>query len=492
MQDRWQKLIVQLDEKMKAGRDVEVRQALLKTRFAQVPRRLLASFAALALRAQLPDLCVRLLHPIVRIADHVSDAADEEKAKYAAGLARLGMPSEALALLKEIDADKLPEVYLYEITALFSRWEYAPSVPLLRKYLQSSELNEYQREVGKVNLAAALVHTRKHEEAKALLSQLHEISRCKGYQLLLANTLHLSAEEALLRGDWTSAESALSESLSLLSDDKSLDAFFVRKWRAIMNVIRSRTVALGELDAIRSEALERKHWETIRDCDLFDGVARKDHDLLRHVHFGTPFESFRERIRDEFGVNLDVPASYVWEIRPGAGAPIFSLQSGRLLGKEGKLRDLPPTERKVLVALASDFYRPFRLPQLFERLYPGEYFNPESSPFRVHQTKDRLRSWFKKAKLPLTISEDNGWYRLEATAPFSLEIGDQAKAPENWEVARLKAKWAEQPFSATQAGETLGVSAQTALRLLKRAEEEKTVERSGGGPKTRYRFLKAA
>jgi hypothetical protein len=46
---------------------------------------------------------------------------------------------------------------------------------------------------------------------------------------------------------------------------------------------------------------------------------------------------------------------------------------------------------RLLESLATDLYRPHRLPHLFSNLYPGEFFNPHSAPLKIHQLIHRLR-----------------------------------------------------------------------------------------------------
>src|SRR5207302_175208 len=120
---------------------------------------------------------------------------------------------------------------------------------------------------------------------------------------------------------------------------------------------------------------------------------------------------------------------------------------------------------RMLQSLALDFYRPLQLAELHERLYPREYFNPFSSPDRVHQAARRLRRWLQENRIPLGISEELGQYRLSSDRGCTVVV--QAVSEKTWlETAPgdiklrallgvLKNQHGNEVFSAVEAGKLL-------------------------------------
>lgn len=236
--------------------------------------------------------------------------------------------------------------------------------------------------------------------------------------------------------------------------------------------------------------MTRRHWDTVRDCDRFRALATRDERLFLHLYFGTPHESFRAGLVRDFGESVEIPRSYPWELQGGGRA--IDLVTGRAESSAPILKTGQVVHR-VLTTLASDFYRPFRLATLFGRLYRGEFFNPTSSPLKVHQAMNRFKKWAKDAQFPIVVEEDSGLYRLAASAPCTLRVSGELREVSDAKKGSLVQLRAfigpESEFSAQLAAETLGVSASTALRILERALAEGELERFGSGNKVRYRFL---
>jgi hypothetical protein len=63
-------------------------------------------------------------------------------------------------------------------------WDYESSLKPLTQYVNSQIISEYQRTIGQVNLTAALVYERNHNEVSKLLISLLERTK-KEKQLLL-------------------------------------------------------------------------------------------------------------------------------------------------------------------------------------------------------------------------------------------------------------------------------------------------------------------
>src|SRR5262249_7305239 len=127
-----------IDTHIRAGRSQQARVELLKLTRKRLAREQLLSVAALARRADLVSLALRLLNPLVRNTGKVpAEATEAEKAEYAASLIRIGATEEASLLLEGVDVDRAPETRLFQTYALVSRWEYARTIPLLQQYINS-------------------------------------------------------------------------------------------------------------------------------------------------------------------------------------------------------------------------------------------------------------------------------------------------------------------------------------------------------------------
>ncbi len=450
------------------------------------PREVLSALASQARRAGMPELGVRLLNPIVRPPPRSPKrATDAEIVEYAGCLIRVGASNEALKLLQNIDARKNPQAFLYRSHGLFTQWRSIEAVPALQCYLKEVRGDEYQRIVGQVNLAAALLDGRYLKDTEEILEVTRKQALEKGYTLLFANCLELSAQVALLQKKWRPAEKFINEAASLLKDQGAVDELFVLKWRAVLALMkRPGKRELKDLNRVRKIALRAGHWETLRECDLFQACATGNEKLLLHVYFGTPFESYRKRIFLEFSRPLTVPESYLWQLGPKAG--------GKHWEPYGKERKLKPGQLlfRTLSALTSDFYRPQRMGALHALIYPEEFFNPISSPMRVHQAVRRLRVWFRQKRVPLEIEERSGSYYLSSAAGCGVLLPRHLPA-ESLLDARLKIlrwKWGEEFFSAAHAQKVLKTSSRTTLRLLQAAVEDGQIARFGASSACRYRF----
>ena len=270
----------------------------------------------------------------------------------------------------------------------------------------------------------ACVLKRRHVPAEALLrGLLHETSVRKLW-LLLGNSLELSAANFVMQRELGKAGAMLEKAERLLERSATSGEFFVRKWQAIraLGLAPSDESAWRPVEGIREEARERGHWETIRDCDRFLALFTADTSLATHVWFGTPYGGFRSRLVADFGTGLVLPRSYRWRLGKEEGAaPRIDLRTGEIDGGRGTLKTGTSIHR-LLLALAADFYRPFRIASLHFTLFSDRFFDPQSSLHRVHGQVRLLRAWLAEHGLPLEVRHEKGYYRLGARRPIVLEV----------------------------------------------------------------------
>lgn len=483
-----------IEELIVNGKVAEARRALRLWAQKKIARPHVLKTANLCRRTGLAPLALRLLNPIVRPKGKSGEKPnDGEKAEYAALLTFIGASEEAVVLLHSIPAQSIPQVLLYEAFALFSQWDYEAAIPVLKRYLDFSSLTPYQRLVGELNLLAALVDERHDEEADTRLTQFLRATE-KDFSLLHLNALELSAQLALFREQWKQADHFLERARVRLTAPDSTEAFLLQKWTTVGHFLRSEGTGpeYSAMLRLRAEAEKKANWETIRDCDRFLAVRRRDPKLLARVYYGSPYPRFRARLLADFGAGAEIPAEFLWTISKGKEAPgIFDLRDGNWVPKNKSLK-VGQSLHRLMVALASDFYRPLKVAVAHHRLHPQETYHPLSSPPRVYEAIRHLRHWLKRQRVPLEIREFDGFYRLLSDVPVGILIRGETgmgSAPAAF-LARFRQHWADRPFSVSEVSGYLKVSKRTALRLLeKMVKEEQTLERSGSGPATRYKLV---
>ncbi|MCB0363746.1 MAG: hypothetical protein H6624_08275 [Bdellovibrionaceae bacterium] len=491
----YKRLVSQLENKNRQGKGLEVRRSLKKLSLKSIPHEHRLPLANLARRNNLPDLTVRILKPLVRPAAGLKSSANpNELAEYAVGLSYLGVTKEAENILSTIRPEDVPQVLLFQSFMHFSRWEYAQAAPLLRTYCQFPKLEDYQRLVGRVNLAAALINSSATGEAESLLADLLRETEERKLSLLHGNCLELNAQLMLEQKKFAEALNLLKRSESNLSQGGNLSQFYVFKLQMLLPVLQgdSSAPALRNLRRLREEALRVHHWETLRECDLHEAGITQDSDLAAHLYFGTPYRSYRERILSATEGFFVPPHDYVFTRDQGADPLIvFDLMGAQIEGKKAQLPKGKNLHRGIYF-LSRDQYRPIRLGGLFSSLFPQDYFDPVTSPDRIYQLIKRLRAWLKKAHLDLTIEETDGAYSLVIGEGLGLRIGEELSSEYNKELMQLmhvREQLGKSDFTAKQACKALGFSRTSFNAFINSCMDQNLVLRAGSGRNTSYKIV---
>ncbi len=471
----WLKLKQECEEWTRIGESRRVHHALSVIPNRDIPQRWRLPLANIARRGGLILLGLRLLAPSLK-----SEPTPEELAEYGVLLQKNGSAREALTTLEKIDGDEIPEALLYRAFCLFTRWDYAQATPLLERYVASAKLNDYQRLIGRVNLASAYNVLEQDALARDLLNELVATCRAKNYARLEGNCHELLAQVHLRKEDWSSAEDELELAEGLLANDISLDKFFVQKWNLVISALKSSSQA--PLLELRRRALELRHWESVREADLYRVKLTGDPNLFQHVFFGTPHESYRAKLMKECpGIE---PSE---ELLVGQGERVFDLSLSEVDGAPvfGSGKKI----HQVICYLFTDFYRPLRLAPLFAELFPEENFNVFSSPNRVHQLLRRTRKALKDEGVALEIREDSGAYSIHILPGLSVRLTNDRKvaSTEHAHLIRLKSIYPAMQFSAKDARAKLGLPLTSFHRVLKYGLEKGLLVQQGNGPKTRYK-----
>ncbi len=482
------------------GSGLEVRRWLGDLNVESLSRKETLKIANFARRVGLAELTVKLLGPLVLPKyDAVAIATHEERAEYACALIKLGILREAAMILGDLRSDEVPEALLYLSFAHFARWDYEASIPLLNRYLQQVE-DPYQKIVGSVNLAAALVYVDRLQEATVLLATLADEARRANAHLIEGYCFELWGQAHFELGDFAQASTCFESAETKLLKSGSRNIFFVKKWKALLDIARARPVsshAIQRLATVRNEALANADWENVRQCDLFEGLLTEQPELVLKVYFGTPHTPFRKKLEKRSRGFIQIPDFFervigAYEPAGSAAAPtrrVFDIESGREIGSAFFLKT-GQVQHRLLQILASDSYRPFRITELFSQLFDREFFDPTVSPNRVHQSIARLRSWLTEHEVPLQLIESDSSFRLSSEHPhYALKVPRQIRDGTLTAIVDLlRLRFADRSFSLLQAADELEVASRTLSRQLKQATEQNLIEKIGGGSSTKYRM----
>lgn len=470
---KYAELVTQCERLLRAGRVAHVARLLRGISPARVGTAERLPLARAARRSGLFYLGLRLLRGHLREGDRRQRAA--RTAEYAVLLYHVGYGGEALALLRGIPPDHHPDLLLAQSWCLFERWEFAPTVPLLRAYVARQE-DPYLRLAGEVNLGEALLACGDVEESRLLLDAAIRQSEKDGHVRLLANALHLRARANVALGKISDSDRDLERAYALFGGIDASDAILIRRQRAINEALRTRSSA--PLRRFRAEALRAGDAESVRETDLAQLSLAPSRALLDRLYYGTPYPRFRRGLRGA------PSATFTWGSRSG---PVFDLGEKKVRWRDGAVV-LTSQYRVLLLTLLGDFYRSPSVGGLFAGLFPGAYFDPATSPARVHQALKRLRRWFRENRIPLDVVCARRRYSLVPRGPVAVRIPLALRKSESLDpLSRLEEGLAAE-FTAKQARELLGLSKATVTRLLASAVDSGKLARRGRGKLVRYEF----
>lgn len=488
-----------LRESFRNGRYQSVEQMLLLLASGRIPHEHRTESANIARRSGYPLHALKLLRrgcgrgaPGKLIAP--------ERAEYAASLAMLGSSTEAHQIFDTVDSSQAPETPLLRAIAFLAVWEHESAIPHLERYLGTSR-NAENRIAAELRLAACLL--RSGFEGHAGLGPRIEAARREAERLGLSPqwlyATHLMGEYRFAaKGD---LEGALGEFELIRRRFPAQEALMARTWTAVLGARirgdgRARTTAL---ESLRKETIRAGDWITARLHDLCVAAVLKSSLHLERVFFGSPFPGFRRfaLLRcGAVGMSDRFPDWHELKLGVGRGScPVLDVARGAHSLGQGLLRE-ESVPRRLLGALASDFYRPIHEAELHERLYPGDRYDPGKSGLRVRVAVLRLREWLGRERLPLVLEALGKSYRLDSPSSCVLRIPhpDRPRAAPPVALARsvetLFRRFGPREFTSRQVAAALGGSVRSANLLLLAACSHALILKSGGGPSTRFRIVR--
>ncbi len=499
--NRTDQQIREMDDWIRAGKQGKARRLLFAINLKRISREQALPLADIARRVNVPRYVLLILKPVVKPQTQIRPPASaKEIAFYATGLSRLGVYDEAEKLLQSLAATKDPEVILFQAYNSMFQWNFFAAIQKLQTYLRSELISPYQKQVGRINLAACLVSEEKWVAAESVLAQIFseiETDLSTGKQsLLYGNSLEIAAQMAIKRGQLETANELITKAEELLSGSESRYEFFVKKCRAILHLLSDKTPtsSIERLQKIKQEGERAGNWEAVRDLEFYQAWILRDENLFLRLYFGTPFTSYKKRIIKTFGFFKVLPASYDWCLGSGTGTDhsrtrVFDLRKGCELGG-GAMMSKFPLLLRLLTILCSDFYRPVAQGTLISKLYPDEFYNPISSPIKADQAISRLRYWFKRENVPLKIYARRGAFRLIASGPYIIRVPRLAFVQSKYDAyfEKLDAQFANKFFTTQQVCEALGLSKAVTQRFLSWGKANKKLTQLAAGRSARYRI----
>lgn len=487
----WSALHAELDTLVLAGNHGECRKILNSSLPRKVPRIWASRFGEIAFRVHHPAYTLKILHRFIYPENSFDPAStDREKIVYSSALYTFGAIHEALDILKGVSSENEPEAWFHMAGAHFCAWNYAAGIPFFKKYIHSIQVTPYKRLVGKVNLAAASIFIGDWDQANELLVDVERECEIHSYRLLLGNCYELKAQVQFFNGHYNKALELLDQALPLLIDQGGFYSLYAEKWMIICRCFKTRDPAeLIKLEALRTKALGLGHWNTVRECELFAAIVTKNEDLIRKVIMGTPSELYRQRVRKLYGTKIIARGQYQLFL----GAPENGEKDSDPCSlvfdpfkKQGKAEALyeKPLLFSLYNALTEDFYQPCNIGILFKTIYPGEKFNPYSSPARVLQLLRRLNKWFSENDCPLHVIFKKSEFRLATRKNILLTVQRGVLlTSSDGNIRELKNYFNERMFSSREACQVLEISKTSMNRLLGEAlaDGKLVKEKSGRG-----------
>lgn len=496
----YQEKLASIDIMIRQARISEAQAALKIISPKKIPRAFSKPYADLARRVNWPLLAIKILNPIIRPKRPLHPKAQvSETALYAALLAQIGARNEARQLLLALDGSKNPEVYFYWLYILIPEWDYKSAIQPLKKYIRSTEITVYQRLVGQINLAACYVYLADFRQAQRLLSLVLKRSLETQAHLIYGNALELQAQVAINQKKLSLAEEWLQKYLTVTPTTSSIYQLYAQKWQT---VIKLQTEGLTEstqkdLRTIREKAVALENFETLRDMDYQIALFKPQANSKNLVYFGTPYKSYRLRIIKNLFLKSRPPTVFQFNLfnrLEVSGKPSLSLQTGEF-HEEGIHLKPGQILHRCLQLLLRDLYQPISLGQLFSHLFPNDYFNPLSSPSRIHQSIYRLNHWFKKNNIPLSIHCKNFLFSLTAHRNFIISLQNETAKEKNSMESTLKSRmnlacveFSDRHFTSKKLSVFLRLQQRQTQYLLRQWQKDGCLMMTGTGRSRLYRF----
>lgn len=430
----------------------------------------------------------KALRTLIRLKKENKDALlhFEIQKEYALSLIYLGLSEEALKAIRE-----LPDGYQkFELLGQHHQedWNASEALKNYLKALQCPNLEPYRRINLTLNAGTASLETQDWDQAERLL--LEVVDRASEQKFVMQHdfALEFLVEMYLLRGKFSEA---LVRSEAFLGGREGLSSYHNFLRTKVDLLVQAYTQG-KDLRPLERKARELGYFEIERHIKFHRYVIAKDQKLGHELYWGTKNIHFRSSLL-KIGFNLEEACFLVNKNlefdRSPKNATVLKIEVEA--GNFGNLHLNPQTMiGRLSREFLTEIQKPLSLGQLFSRLFPEEKYLGSPSLNRIQQGVQRLKVFFKKAKLPLAIQEINGSFRVRILEPVLLDFqpSGSLSVMEHRRIFQFRSKQSGY-FVREDWERELGLSPRKSQRDLARFRDLGLIEKSGKAKWTKYLFI---
>lgn len=470
-----------IDHLIKSGRINQAWTNIKKIKISEIPRDNLLVLADLTRRVRQPLYATKILGKIIRNhREKIEEAKTDEILAYCNSLIKLGFFDEAQKWLDKVDSNKHPQVFDLYGRIHATQWNYETASFYFKKWVNSLDPTSYPHLVGQLNLASSLINCGIYEKGHDALENVQRRSKSKS-PLIYGNSLELQAQWHIHKKEFAKAKKSIEDSLSILTGS-SVWEFYARKWKIIIDLEENPedTSTLNNAESLLTEALTKDYGEGAREIERALALTTKNQDRLLRVYFGTHFSGYRKKITKQWLWPEPIPDTYYCSFHGGTNEHYFDTKN------EFKGKQLAGNLFKVLNL---DLYRPLPLGFVFNKLYPGEFFDPFHSADRVYAQVKSLRKSLA-SELGIEVEWHGGSVQLKYQKPIQLYLHKKVKMLTSSEiqVIDLRNHFKKNWFKSSDIKANFNLSGSSTNRLINQAKTIYKLETQGRGRATRYRF----
>ena len=469
----------------------EAKLLLRKIPVEEIPAKLRAEFAQLARRLGLHQRALKYLHGLIY--DMTPEASMADKIEYASTIRRLGMINHSKAILDGLDS--VPEKWLYNSFCSIHLWNYSQASIELSEYLKFDQLSTKQKTLAKINLAACLIQETDLDQAHHLLKSIEGSCQSVGAYLYL-NWLELMGQYSLKRGALSDANHFLAQAKKSNGTENTNATLWISKWTLLVKISEGSIRAHDEsVIQFKKNLRKEGQWETLRDFDWQVSLITGSKDLAQSVFFGTPYASFKTKVRSQLS-----PATLpLYVLRRDLREKNPAQETINILGGKNLVLPFGKSQQRLALMLLSDSYRPWSVYRIFDHLHAGELFSPTHSTKKVYQVVERLKAYIEELAIPLEMSSSRQGFRVRPLGLGLIPILETMCFDSNEEMKFSIVKFlttvnnsVPASFTAHDVSQVLELSIHQSYRIIKELTDLGFLTPEQNGSKITYTFKKAA
>lgn len=415
-------------------------------------------------RYELSELSRRAGYPITSLKILRSKIISETEIKmpseiisYSASLFQIGCLQEAkenFQNLQRYNLSKKEKCDLFFQMGLLemARWNYYLGIRYFSKSLRLSEKKSYRNALCRLNLAICYNFYQKYLKSVPLFQQLLSESKEKSWKIIQTSALEGLSQSLIYQGQYEKAMQLLEvksyHSESYLDTEISLEELRIKKWKIVTNMLKEKnglsierkreeahydSEIINQISQLSTYAFRHKYYEEYRDCEFFHAWYTNDELKMSALYYCTSFLGFRKKIK--FHLKKFTPKAE-WKYYPSYFNQQESLdlvkvdQNSFEIDCEINFKHLyfklSTLERRLLLCLIQDIYRPSSMGRIFSNVYFEEqFFNPYSTPNRIRRLVNLLNKKFQKLNLPLVVKSFSGGYQVCSISKCEIMISSE-------------------------------------------------------------------